>query len=160
MSLKNLIQNVIDFKNHIQESKAYGRSFEWKVSGKPFAGSYASDQRIMMHLLTKILRSMNLSGWKLVASADVSAKYVDYKTSVHSHDYQPLDNHSWFFLKDPSMILPPKAEGMQVGEENAKEEVPEIMNEHETFDNSTIKCYLISFLIGGVFIFMIMYILF
>jgi len=163
VSLKKLIKNVIDFKDHIQESKAYGRSFEWKVSGKPFAGSFASDQRIMMHLLTKILRSMNLSGWKLVASADVSAKYVHYKTSVYSHNYQhnyqKLDNHSWFFLKDPSMILPPRAEGMQVGEENATEEVPEIMNEHETCDNSTIKWCLITWLIGGVFFFMLFYIL-
>ena len=82
----------------------------------------------MMHLLTKILRRMNVSGWKLVASADVSAKY--WKNTSNTSP-RPLDNHSWFFLKDPSMILPPGVMGMQIKEVDHKEEAPEIMDEHE-----------------------------
>ena len=124
-----MIENVIDFKDYIQESETYGRSFQWKVSGNPFEGGYSSDQRIMMHLLSKILRRMNVSGWKLVASADVSAKY---RENTSNQSPRPLDNHSWFFLKDPSMILPPGAMGMQIKEVDNKEEVPEIMDEDET----------------------------
>ena len=59
-----------------------------------------------MHLLTKILRRMNVSGWKLVASADVSAKY----SNPPKQSPQPLDTYSWFFLKDPNTVLPPGAE--------------------------------------------------
>ena len=124
-----MIENIIDFKDYIQESETYGKSFQWKVSGNPFEGGYSSDQRIMMHLLTKILRRMNVSGWKLVASADVSAKY---RENTSSQSPRPIDNHSWFFLKDPSMILPPGAMGMQIKEVDNKEKVPEIMDEDET----------------------------
>ena len=128
-SLQTLIANIIDFKDYITESKTYGRSFEWKVTGNPFEGSCPSAQRIMMHLLIKILRLKNVSGWKLVASADVSAKY---RGNTSSQSPRPIDNHSWFFLKDPSMILPPGAMGMQIKDVDNKEEVPEIMDEDET----------------------------
>ena len=131
-----MIENIIDFKDYIQESEPYGKSFQWKVSGNPFEGGYSSDQRIMMHLLTKILRRMNVSGWKLVASADISAKYIP-NTKYQSP--KPLDNHSWFFLKDPTMILPPETIDMKIKEVDTKEKVPEIMVEHDPLDDSLRK---------------------
>ena len=90
----------------------------------------------MIHLLSKILRRMNVSGWKLVASADVSAKYIP-NTKYQSP--KPLDNHSWFFLKDPTMILPTEAADMKVNEVDTKGEVPEIMVEYDPLDDSLRK---------------------
>ena len=115
------------FKGHIQRTQTYGRSYEWKVSGNPFSGDVFSDQRVMIHLLTKIMRKMNRSGWKLVASADVSSKYVNRK----NQSPRPLDTHSWFFLKDPDMILPPGAVGIDIHDQDQAEDggVPEIMAE-------------------------------
>jgi len=150
LTLRNLIGNVIDFKDFIQDSQTFGRSFQWKVSGNPFDGSYSGDQRIMMHLLTKILRHMNLSGWKLVASADVSAKYVNPR----NQGPRPLDTHTWFFLKDPSMILPPGAVGVQIYEEFGIEEVPEIMDEHQYCDNPILR-YLGSLIFCGIIVFIV-----
>ena len=89
-----------------------------------------------MHLLTKILRRMNISGWKLVASADVSAKY---RENTSNQSPRPLDNHSWFFLKDPTMILPPETIDMKIKEVDTKEKVPEIMVEHDPLDDSQRK---------------------
>ena len=90
----------------------------------------------MIHLLTKILRNMNVLGWKLIASADVSAKY----SNPNNQSPRPLDTHSWFFLKDPDMVLPPGAVGIEIREEVVTEcDVPEIMEEHETCDNPVVQ---------------------
>ena len=45
-------------------------------------------------------------GWKVVASADVSAKYVH---PDHGSDY-PIDVHSWYLVYWPSQDLPPMYE--------------------------------------------------
>jgi len=133
--IKDLIEEVIGFEDYVQRAQPYGKSFEWKVSGNPFGGDASSDLRIMVHLLTKILRGMNMSGWKLVASADVSAKYENPpKQSPY-----PLDTHSWFFLKDPDHVLPPGAVGIEITEENTTDKVPEIMDEHETCDSPVVR---------------------
>jgi len=126
MKIRDIIQGVVGFQGHIQRRQEYGRSHEWKVAGNPFSGNVFSDQRVMIHLLTKILKSMNLSGWKLVASADVSSKYVNRKNQPP----RPLDTHSWFFLKDPDMVLPPGAVGLDIQMEE-EEQRPEIMAEQE-----------------------------
>ena len=126
----DIIQRVLGFQGHIQRTQIYGRSYEWKVTGNPFSGDVFSDQKIMIHLLTKILKMMNLSGWKLVASADVSSKYVNKK----NQSPRPLDTHSWFFLKDPDMVLPPGCVGLEVQYET-EEEVPEILAEHDCCDS-------------------------
>ena len=98
------------------------------MKGNPFWGAAGDDQRIMFHLLTKILRQMNRSGWKLVASADVSAEYRIKK----NHAPAAVDTHSWFFLKDPEDVLPPGAVAVEVNrEETNGGEAPEIMNEKE-----------------------------
>jgi len=58
---------------------------------------------MMIHQLTRILKHFHHHGWRMVASADVSAKY--YKNNNSAEEY-PLDTHSWFFLHDPdSMII-------------------------------------------------------
>ena len=76
------------FEKHIKERQTYGRSYEWQVAGIPFSGLGFGDQKVMIHLLTKILRKMNLSGWKLVASADVSSKYINTKNHKSSFKYK------------------------------------------------------------------------
>ena len=126
LKIRDIIQGVVGFQGHIQRTQEYGRSYEWKVAGNPFGGVVFCDQRVMIHLLTKILRKMNLSGWKLVASADISSKYVNNR----NRNPQPLDTHSWFFLKDPDMLLPPGAVGLEIQLEEEGEE-PEIMAEQE-----------------------------
>lgn len=51
----------------------------------------------MIAVLCQIIRIFNSAGWKLVCSADISAKYHTTK-----HDRYPIDVHSWFFLYEPS----------------------------------------------------------
>ena len=126
----DIIQSALNFQGYIQRTETYGRSYEWKVAGNPFAGDVFRDQKIMIHLLTKILRRMNLSGWRLVASADVSAKYVNRK----NQSPRPLDTHSWFFLKDPDIVLPPGTDGLEVNLET-EGQVPEILAEHDSCDS-------------------------
>ena len=111
------------------------------MAGNPFSGHVFGDQRIMFHLLTKILRLMNGKGWKLVASADVSSKYVNR----NNQPPQPLDTHSWFFLKDPEMVLPPGTVGVQVREE-ANEGTPEIMEEADACGGAARNWILCGFL--------------
>ena len=91
----NTIDKVLQSAEKIKRKQNYGRAVEWKVTGSPFAGSIGKQQRLMIHLLTQILSFFKSEGWQLVASVDVSAKY-------DKGGGYPLDNHSWFFLHDPS----------------------------------------------------------
>ena len=51
--------------------------------------------------VTRILSKLQVLGWSLTASADVSAKF--YK---HKEQEFPLDVHSWFLLYSPESIAP------------------------------------------------------
>ena len=82
----------------------YWRAKQWKLRGVPFSGNptYGVDLRLIIHHLTRILKHFHKHGWRLVASADISAKYEGNS----SGNKYPLDTHSLFFLHDPdSMIL-------------------------------------------------------
>lgn len=96
--LTSSIEKVLEFADKIQSKSEYGRATQWKINGRPFSGSYGrgAEQRLMIHLLSKVLSFFKDEGWRVVASADVSAKYHKDKNSQY-----PLDNHSWFFLQDP-----------------------------------------------------------
>jgi len=51
-------------------------------------------------LLLGLLGALTDLGWRLVASADVSAKYIHQDNGP---DY-PLDVHSWYFMYDPALL--------------------------------------------------------
>ena len=57
-------------------SDYYGAK-QWKIQGNPWSGvwQYGVDLRIMVHQLTKIQKFFHQCGWRLVSSADISAKY-------------------------------------------------------------------------------------
>ena len=95
--LMSCIDKILNSAERIKTKQEYGRATQWKVIGYPFHGFNGKQQRLMIHLLTKILTFFKAEGWKVVASADVSAKYI--KTDDNTY---PLDNHTWFFLHDPS----------------------------------------------------------
>ena len=80
----------------VQREREYHGATEWKLSGTPFSGTFGTggQQRAMISFLSCILRDFNTSGWKLVTSADISAKYHSTK-----HERYPLDLHTWFFLQ-------------------------------------------------------------
>ena len=63
----------------------------------------------MIHHLTKILKLLHSEGWRLVASADVSAKVVRIVRDGRDESYS-LDSHSWFLLQDPDMRLDTRLE--------------------------------------------------
>ena len=76
--------------------------------GVPFSGNinHGVDQRLMAHQLTRILKQFHAAGWRLVASADISAKYL----KTNNQEF-PLDTHSWFFLHDPENSTAQTGEG-------------------------------------------------
>ena len=57
---------------------------------------------VILHLLMNVLRDLDCSGWTLIASADISSKYVHNKDN-----HFPLDVHSWFFLREGDLNPPP-----------------------------------------------------
>ena len=86
------INKILEASGQIQRGpEDYWKAKQWKLNGNPFWGGI--DMRLMVHHLTKILKLLHSKGWRLVASADVSAR--------NNTDYR-LDTHSWFFLHDPN----------------------------------------------------------
>ena len=93
------INKILEASGQIQRGpEDYWKAKQWKLKGRPFFGLGGIDLRLMVHHLTKILKLFHAEGWKLVASADVSAKM--FHGNQHQQAY-PLDTHSWFFLHDP-----------------------------------------------------------
>ena len=101
-SITDGIDRILDAANLTQNISFYWKAKQWQIKGVPFSGNmnHGVEQRMMVHLLTKVLRVFHLLGWRLVASADISAKY-------HKSNNQEfaLDTHSWFFLHDPASVL-------------------------------------------------------
>ena len=97
--LVKCIDKVLRSAERIKAKQNFGRAVQWKVIGDPFNGMNGKQQRLIIHLLTKILTFFKAEGWKVVTSADVSAKYIGARNADVRF---PLDNHSWIFLHDPS----------------------------------------------------------
>ena len=102
------INKILEASGQIQRGpEDYWKAMQWKLKGNPFYGSkfwLGMDLRLMVHHLTKILKLLHSEGWRLVASADVSAKMHHGHTNQHNHEESyPLDTHSWFLLHDPNM---------------------------------------------------------
>ena len=98
----NGINTILGASGQIQKGpEDYWKAKQWKLKGTPFFGSWGGmDLRLMVHHLTKILKLLHSEGWRLVASADVSAKML---SDHRHHEAYPLDTHSWFLLHDPNM---------------------------------------------------------
>merc|ERR1711915_310960 len=63
-------------------------------------GAWSGDSPFNLHsrsTLIHVLQKANANGWRLVASADVSADYIHQK----NHGYYPCDVHSWYFVYRP-----------------------------------------------------------
>jgi hypothetical protein len=101
-SLTDGIDRIFDAANLTQNISFYWKAKQWQVKGVPFSGNmnHGVEQRMMVHLLTRVLRVFHLLGWRLVASADISAKYHKSNNQEYA-----LDTHSWFFLHDPTSVL-------------------------------------------------------
>ena len=81
----------------IMEKDSKTNCCQLKLSGTPWS---ALDKSYSIHgksMLMAILREANRLGWDLVASIDVSAKYVH----PDSGPGYPVDVHSWFFKYTP-----------------------------------------------------------
>ena len=83
----------------------YGKSIEWKLEGDPWdtEGLY-SDQTRGVYLLCLLLEVVQPLGWRLVSSADVSAKNLDSNERGYALVGKPEDMHTWFFLYDESLV--------------------------------------------------------
>ncbi len=67
-------------------------AYEWILLGEPWS-SYGSNDNVMSrHLMTRLLNELARLGWRVICSADVSAKYVHHENVP---DY-PDDVHCWF----------------------------------------------------------------
>ncbi|XP_066921998.1 uncharacterized protein [Clytia hemisphaerica] len=77
-----------------------GCSYQVKLNGNPWSNMMVKDGYHGRALLLGLLGAFSDLGWRLVTSADVSAKYVHQDKGP---DY-PLDVHSWYFMYDPSLL--------------------------------------------------------
>ena len=107
------INKILEASGQIQRGpEDYWKAKQWKLKGNPFMGMKfwgGMDLRLMVHHLTKILKLLHSEGWRLVASADVSAKVVRIVRDGRDESYS-LDSHSWFLLQDPDMRLDTRLE--------------------------------------------------
>ena len=76
----------------------------------------------MIHHLTKILKLLHSEGWRLVASADVSAKVIRIVRDGRDESYS-LDTNSWFLLYDHDMKLDTRVEMESLTDQFAVDEI-------------------------------------
>ena len=94
--LADSLDRILNSAGLSKSSKPYWKAKQWKLKGSPFSGDSRSEADEMILTLTRILKQFHQQGWRLVASADVSAK---------NDDDGPLNRRSWFFLHDPNTVL-------------------------------------------------------
>ena len=115
------INKILEASGQIKRGpEDYWKAMQWKLKGNPFYGTkfwLGMDLRLMVHHLTKILKLLHSEGWRLVASADVSAKMF------HDENPYPLDTHSWFLLHDPDMRQETRVEMESLTDQFAVEEI-------------------------------------
>merc|ERR1712213_173309 len=70
--------------------------YEMNLNGPPWTQNSSYNLHARSALI-HVLKEANSLGWRLVASADVSSKYV---TQENGPDY-PIDVHSWYFVYWP-----------------------------------------------------------
>ena len=70
----------------IQNENDYYSSHQFKIRGFPFA-SYGSDHIYACVMMTFILNAIEMKGYRLLCSADVSGKYVSNDNNHHTLGY-------------------------------------------------------------------------
>lgn len=93
--LADSLDKILTSVGLTKSTRPYWKAKQWKLKGSPFSGDSRSDADQMILTLTRILKLFHQHGWRLVASADVSAK---------NDDDGPLNRRSWFFLHDPTSV--------------------------------------------------------
>lgn len=89
--MRQLILNT--WSRGIQEEKQYFESYQFKLNGSPWISyDYGNEYLQARCMMTVLLSNLMERGWRVVTSADVSAKYHHEENGP---DY-PLDLHSWF----------------------------------------------------------------
>merc|ERR1740128_1579311 len=82
----------------IQEEKMRDDGcYQIKVEGNPW-GWQGGDSKLARSMMCHVLKELKARDWQLVASADVSSKYVHQKNGP---DF-PIDVHSWFLVYWPA----------------------------------------------------------
>lgn len=85
-----------------EEKKLYdGVSYQVKLKGNPWSSMFMGDGFHGRALLLALLTSYTSLGWRLVCSADTSAKYIHQDNGP---DY-PVDVHSWWFMYDETLCM-------------------------------------------------------
>ena len=74
--------------------------FKAKLRGQPWSTINRGDGLLGRALLLVLLNAFTSLGWRLVSSADVSAKYVSQDINP---DYRS-DVHSWYFMYGEAML--------------------------------------------------------
>ena len=80
----------------IQNEMVYNSSYQFKLNGYPFQ-CMSTNQVYTTVMMMLILNGMQSLGYNLIASADVSSKYV---SGNEHHDSYSVDLHSWFFERN------------------------------------------------------------
>lgn len=85
--------------------------FQVKLRGNPWSSMASKDGYHGRAMLLGLLGAFTDLGWRLVCSADVSAKYVHQDKGP---DY-PLDVHSWYFMYDEVLMAQRQTVQQQYG---------------------------------------------
>ncbi len=67
-------------------------AYEWKLKGEPWSSYGGNDYAMSRHLMTRLLNELARLGWRVICSADMSAKYDN--AAVHADDV-----HCWFVAR-------------------------------------------------------------
>ena len=84
----------------LQQQAIYAGSMEFKLKGWPWCSTrYSCEGTHARAMLCYMLQALTAKNWRLITSADVSAKYVHRDKG---EDY-PIDVHSWYFMYDATL---------------------------------------------------------
>ena len=94
-SLLDALRDAISKFWRVNEETSFGSAHEWILGGWPWDVSHWHGKALALNILI----TLRTHGYRVVASADVNARYV---SKAHGDDY-PADPHAWFCV--PSEAL-------------------------------------------------------
>lgn len=99
LELKEKIRNVIleGWSYGLKKETNYFGSHEFKLASNPWSSVGGNQNLVARKMMCLLLKALMELGWKVICSADVSAKYC-VSSSNKAPEY-PLDVHSWFFAR-------------------------------------------------------------
>lgn len=102
-----------------RESNYYG-SHEFKLNASPWSSYGGNEYLVARCMMCLMMRALMERGWRIVCSADVSAKY---HASDNGPDY-PLDVHSWFVVYTGNTRAPGQTGALPAPEPNSDGTLP------------------------------------